>query len=91
MRFKLSNQLYEIAVQAGGSFFPEVNPQYQNRFAELIIAECVQVALASSDSDSPEILVGRSRAAQAIAEHFGVDHERLNQKTGQTSGPEQNQ
>lgn len=66
MRSKLHKQLHEIALQAGGSFFPEVNPQHQNRFAELLIRQCMEI-------NRQELSFAAYAAlCEKYYEHFGV-------------------
>lgn len=57
---KLNEQLTKISLEAGGSFFPEVNPDQMKKFAELLIQEAVDVAHAHGDD------------VAYLKQHFGV-------------------
>lgn len=54
--------LRKLQLQAGGSHYPDINPQMQEKFAELIIRECAGVAL-REEHDPYE----------CILNHFGVE------------------
>ena len=32
----------ELSLEAGGSFYPDINPAIQQKFAELIVTECIR-------------------------------------------------
>lgn len=36
----MNKRIKELALEAGGSFYPDVNPVQLEKFAELIIKEC---------------------------------------------------
>lgn len=61
----MTNRVYEIALQTGGSFYPEVNSELTQRFAEKIIEECAKIA--EQDSSYPYISYG-----DKIRAHFGL-------------------
>ncbi len=61
----MTNRVYEIALQTGGSTFPEVNSVQLQRFAELIVEECAK--LAEEDSSYPYKTFG-----DKIRAHFGL-------------------
>jgi hypothetical protein len=64
-----------LQLQAGGSHYPDINPDCQTRFAKLIVAECVEQILTGVRTNPPQaeppelvqILVRR------IRQHFGVE------------------
>ena len=62
----MNKRIREIALQAGGSHYPEVNAMQLEKFAELIVAECAGVADHSN-------VTGKSIIGQRIKEHFGVE------------------
>jgi hypothetical protein len=41
---QLTKKVYEIALKAGGSFYPEVNSATLQKFAEAIVEECAEIA-----------------------------------------------
>lgn len=62
---KMSQKVYEIALNTGGSFYPEVNSELTQRFAENIIEECAKIA--DQDSSYPYRGFG-----DKIRAHFGL-------------------
>jgi hypothetical protein len=63
----MNKRIKELALQAGGSHYPEVNPDQLEKFAELIIRECCGLMLAL-ESKYPANLTVRE-----IKQHFGVE------------------
>ena len=61
----MTNRVYDIALQTGGSTYPEVNSERLQRFAELIIEECAK--LAEEDTSYPYRGYG-----DKIRAHFGL-------------------
>ena len=61
----MTNKVYEIALQTGGSTYPEVNSERLQRFAELIVEECAK--LADEDTSYPYKTFG-----DKIRSHFGL-------------------
>lgn len=59
----MHTKIKELALQAGGSHYPDVNSAQLEKFAELIVRECMGVV--SKKCASPT-------AYNALAEHFGV-------------------
>jgi len=62
---RLTKKVYEIALNAGGSFYPEVNTDTLQRFAEGIIEECIMIA----DQDKSDPYKSRGDKIRA---HFGM-------------------
>lgn len=62
---QLTQKVYEIALESGGSFYPEVNPATLQKFAEGIIEECVLIA--DQDNSYPYRNHG-----DKIRAHFGI-------------------
>ena len=58
----MNDRIQELALEAGGSHYPEVNPMQLKKFAELIIRECADIAM-REDHDP----------AECIKKHFGVE------------------
>lgn len=61
----MTNRVYEIALQTGGSTYPEVNTEKLQRFAEKIIEECAYIA--EQDTSYPYQTFG-----DKIRSHFGL-------------------
>ena len=61
----MTNRVYQIALQTGGSTYPEVNTERLQRFAELIVEECAK--LADEDTSYPYKGYG-----DKIRAHFGL-------------------
>jgi len=57
--------LKRLQVQAGGSHYPDINPDSQAKFAELIVRECAHVALMSNGNNL--------HVCELIKKHFGVE------------------
>ena len=72
MRKKLTPELHELALQAGGSFYPEVNTEILHQYSMLLVKKCIEIAL-NSDEHNIQLLAGRCLAAAAIAEYFNID------------------
>ena len=82
----MNERIREIALQAGGSHYPEVNSMQLQKFAELIVAECVNreellgaIARgwcseknAHKTMDSDLALAIFDEVEQHIKQHFGV-------------------
>ena len=62
---QLTQKVYEIALNTGGSFYPDVNSELTQRFAEAIIEECAKVV--NEDSSYPNKDYGDKLRA-----HFGL-------------------
>ena len=74
MKTHLNPKIYEIALQAGGSHYPEVNSLQLNKFAELLIRQCQLVATQFTNEQQTALTVhaGQCLAAQLIGEYFGI-------------------
>lgn len=58
--------LRKLQLEAGGSHYPDINPEIQTRFAELIVAECMRL-------NSKELsITAIERLLPLYREHFGV-------------------
>jgi hypothetical protein len=65
----MNQRIKELALEAGGSHYPDVNTKQLERFAELIVQECVNVSLKSSHRyDDMGAIIARN-----IEDHFGVE------------------
>ena len=69
----MNERIRELALQAGGSHYPDVNTNQLVKFAELIISKCaglfpnVYVEIETDYGHTPVI------AADYIKKHFGVE------------------
>jgi hypothetical protein len=68
----MNERIKELAEQAGASYYnaytgPLLSPKDIEKFAELIVQECINVAMRSVGDDEPK------EAWYLIQEHFGVD------------------
>jgi hypothetical protein len=80
----MNERIKELSLQASDSIPDDVSAEhamylFQKKFAELIVRECMKVAV-NKDSGymhpanvAGHIAAGRSTAAQMIKEHFGVE------------------
>ena len=60
----MNEQIKQLALAAGGSHYPDVGGRTLEKFAELLIRECAQLA---------EDIDGNPRARKIVLEHFGVE------------------
>ena len=60
--------LRKLQLQAGGSHYPDINPQIQAKFAELIVRECMEWCDAHATIDG-----SAQQIRNSIKEHFGVE------------------
>jgi hypothetical protein len=60
----MNEKFKQLSLMAGGSHYPSVNPQLQQRFAELVIAETLQAVRAGLE-------FGPSME-QAVEQYFGI-------------------
>jgi len=72
------NLLRKLQLEAGGSHYPDINPDCQTRFAELIVRECARLCEhESNDDEYDQYDMGQSVKAEsikaAIKQHFGVE------------------
>jgi len=61
----------QLALEAGGSHYPEVNPVQLQKFAELIVRECI--AQCEKNAEHEWLGSGSKLSAFNIREHFGVE------------------
>ena len=72
--------LRKLQLQAGGSHYPDINPQIQAKFAELIVAECLQYLKDEAerlymleDEDADMLAEKCYDNIQGLQDHFGVE------------------
>jgi hypothetical protein len=76
----MHEKIKEIALQAGGSHYPDVNSMQLEKFANLIIQECYGEILCQLYSNSPssneQFNIGHETglrlAVNTIKQHFGL-------------------
>lgn len=61
--------LKKLSLDAGGSHYPSINPQLQQKFAELVIEECIDILNQRNDH---AVIVN---SIKEIKEHFGLQNE----------------
>jgi hypothetical protein len=62
---QMTQKVYEVALNTGGSFFPDTNSELLQKFAENIIKECARIADVA-DENKCEWIGGN------ILTHFGI-------------------
>jgi hypothetical protein len=63
----MNKQIRELALQAGGSHYPDVNSQQLEKFAELLINECCKIMIDLETKYPANLTV------KEIKKHFGVE------------------
>lgn len=62
--------LKKLQLQAGGSHYPDINPEIQAKFAELIVKECLEWC------DAHATINGTAQQIRdSIKQHFGVEND----------------
>ena len=69
----LSKQAAEYAIEFAVKDQEQYIPKLMEKFAELIVRECVRIAKTTEDDDDGEYKSGRYWAGKDILEHFGVE------------------
>jgi hypothetical protein len=69
--------LRKLQLQAGGSHYPDINPQIQELFAKLIVQECLEqidtVRDGCDEDGDHQQALGADWAGLAVARHFGIE------------------
>lgn len=68
----MNEQIKQLALAAGGSHYPNVGGRTLEKFAELLIQECVAICQNTDGEDNIDARSGRQDCAVEILEHFGV-------------------
>jgi hypothetical protein len=69
----MNKRIRELALQAGGSHYPGVNSMQLEKFAELIVKECIGVVEGGSFlHDQAPTAIFAKECSGAIKRHFGV-------------------
>jgi hypothetical protein len=67
----MNERIRELSLAAGGSHYPSINPEIQQRFAELIVQECVRYFNEDYQRDFDSLW--REDLSKGIKKHFGVE------------------
>lgn len=68
----MNERIKQLALAAGGSHYPDVGGRTLEKFAELLIQECAQVADIERDTSAGCGYVTQT-TGQRIKKYFGVD------------------
>ena len=71
----MNQKIKELALQAGGSHYPDVGGKTLEKFAELIVQECIltiQMGI-TRDGHNTEKYLRSMKHIKQIKEHFGVE------------------
>jgi hypothetical protein len=68
----MNEQIKQLALAAGGSHYPDVGGRTLEKFAELLIRECAQIADIERDTSAGCGYVTQT-TGQKIKKHFGVE------------------
>jgi hypothetical protein len=68
----MNEQIKQLALAAGGSHYPDVGGRTLEKFAELLIQECAQVADIERNTSAGCGYVTQT-TGQRIKKHFGVE------------------
>ena len=63
----MNEKFKQFSLEAGGSHYPTVNPQLQQKFGEMIVQECINIA--EDTRYDGKVVAARIRFA------FGMDNE----------------
>jgi len=66
----MNNLIKQLALQAGGSHYPDVGGKTLEKFAELIVRECANELIKWKDEPFP---YDPEFGARLIKQHFGVE------------------
>ena len=72
MRSRLSPAVHQLALQAGGSFYPDVNTDTLDRFARLMVLRVEALILEQVSPELNEVDLQLMRTIFEIKQHFGV-------------------
>jgi hypothetical protein len=66
----MNERFKHLSLMAGGSHYPTINPDMQQRFGELIVEECIQQLQAWKNEPFP---FDENTAVQILKQHFGIE------------------
>jgi hypothetical protein len=69
----MNERIKQLSMQAGGSLYPDINSELQQKFAELVIRECIEV-IRLQETKPEGFLQPKSADIHelAIQQHFGI-------------------
>jgi hypothetical protein len=67
----MNERIKELALQAGGSHYPDVGGKTLEKFAELIVLECVRYL--NEDYQRDFNTLWREDLSKGMKDHFGVE------------------
>jgi hypothetical protein len=67
----MNKRIEELALEAGGSHYPEVNSEQLEKFARLIIEQCARIADTEISNSVGCGYITKTKG-MLIREHFGV-------------------
>lgn len=65
----MNERFKQLSLMAGGSHYPSINPDMQQRFGELIVEECIQELLKWKGEPFP---FDENTAVWILRQHFGI-------------------
>lgn len=71
----MNNVIKQLALQAGGSHYPDVGGKTLEKFAELIVAECCDIANSKAEGIDlgSKLYLYTEDIEDTIKKHFGVE------------------
>jgi hypothetical protein len=66
----MNERIRELSLAAGGSHYPSIMPELQQRFAELIVQECVRYFNEDYQRDFDSLW--REDLSKGMKKHFGI-------------------
>ena len=69
----MNEKIKALALQAGGSHYPDVNTTQLVKFAELIVRECADTVTDRCEMRNESDVKRAEYHAKRIKEHFGVE------------------
>jgi hypothetical protein len=68
----MNERFKHLSLMAGGSHYPSINPDLQQKFAELIVRECASIADTERDTSLGCGYITKTKG-MLILEHFGIE------------------
>lgn len=67
----MNKKIKELALQAGGSHYPDVGGKTLEKFAELLVTECAMFVVIELEGQVGSLIADRT--AKRLEEHFGIE------------------
>ena len=74
----MKQKVHELALQAGGSHYPSVGGELLEKFADLLIAECIEVVkntpthCAYTTHDQSTVICTINKSVEELKKHFNT-------------------